>query len=257
MKKSLFAPLLCVIMLLIMPCIKVCAYQSSSPDGAVYDEADFLTDEQTSELTAYAQKVADNTGWNVLVYVTDDPGITENNMRSFCEKKYEAFYDYHEDGVVFLCDKNYVNITGFGDVNSRISPFAADRIAGLGDSLYSTDIPASIRAVLDGIDDYIYNPQINPEQTDSPPISTGAFVLAAIFALIALFATMKGIKTAYTTYAKPTTNNYVDNATLRFTQRNDTFVKEFTTVTTHSSSSGSRGSRGGGHHSSVSGGHHR
>ncbi|MBQ4312541.1 MAG: TPM domain-containing protein, partial [Oscillospiraceae bacterium] len=71
MKKSLFAPLLCVIMLLIMPCMNVCAYTSSSPDGAVFDEADFLTDAQESELTAYAQNVADSSGWNVLVYVTD------------------------------------------------------------------------------------------------------------------------------------------------------------------------------------------
>lgn len=245
MKKRYFAPLLCVIMLLIMPCMNVCAYQSSSPDGAVYDEADFLTDAQESELTAYAQNVADSSGWNVLVYVTDDRGLTDYNMTSFCEQRYEAIYDYHEDGVVFLCDKNYVNITGFGDVDSKIrSSSDADYIAGRGDSLYKTDISASIRAVLDSIDEYSHR----------PPISTTAFVIGIIGGIIALFATMKAIKKAYTTHAKPTTNNYIDNATLRFTQRTDTFVKEFTTVTTNSSSSGSRG---GGHHSSVSGGHHR
>lgn len=236
--KLLSAMISCIV------CIVLMGIVSSAAEVKVKGSEGIVTAEETDAIYDAAKKISNNTGWNIDVYITDGKDFyDEDECFRWCVNTYEDDFGDDTDGILFLCDTDWVYLITSGSATKYIRVSEAESIARYGDSAYkSGDIVRSAKLVLQGAEQQYYQGEDtifnNPE----------ALVFCVAGGLIAALIAVVGIVSSYKTHAQPTVNNYLNSNTINFRNRKDVFVRT-TTVTHHnSSSSGGGGRSGGGHH---------
>ena len=220
-----------------------CVIRCFASSAAVYDEIGLLDAEDFGKVSARASEVSAASGRNIDVYITDC-GLSESELHDYCDKLYKKNHGYRDDGMLFLCDEEWVYICAFGNTANYMTSSRANDIATLGNSYYSEDPAKSIIMVLDGIEDY-YAVGL-AEDKDKSFVKAAA--IGALCAVAAALITFAAVHHSYKKHEIPDTNMYLDHNTLNFDTRQDIFEREYVTRTHRSSSSGGGRSVGGGSH---------
>lgn len=225
-------------------CMALMGIVSSAAGVKVKGSEGIVTVEETDAIYDAAKQISDHTGWNIDVYITDGKDFyDEDECFRWCVNTYEDDFGDDTDGILFLCDTEWVYLITSGSATDYIKVMEAESIARYGNDAYeSGDIVRSVRLVLLGAEEE-YNQGVDTI-FNTPHVWVIAFVVGVIAAVI----TVGIIVSSYKTHSKPAVNNYLNSNTINFKNRKDVFVRT-TTVTHHNSSSGGGGGRsGGGHH---------
>ena len=243
----------------------------------VYDFSDVLTDEQENDLRTKALEFLDKTGIEIVI-VTINTEWSDYEIENFADD----FFDYNDfgitdksksfDGILAVRNTNdynryyYISTSGTGQMY-----FPQDRVDYILDYMYDNMhydnyyegfkdfIRASNSKYNDGIpskyeDCYVdekgdlYDKNGNQVSWEKGiyvvPYGSATFIglVVSIIVVSILVSKNKMVKKAVNA------KDYLDEKSLNFTKKTDTFIKTHTSSYTVSSSSGSSG--GGSHHSS-------
>ena len=134
MKKNLLKLIVSSVMSLTL--IFMLPFAVSANSVGIDDKAGWLSDSQEQELEGIQQALADKTGWNIAVVVSD--GYGSESPMVYTDDLYDETFGIDTDGIVFLYDKNerYLSTSGIA-------------ISYLNDS--------RIESILDDVDGYYYD----------------------------------------------------------------------------------------------------
>lgn len=235
----------------------------------VVDDANVISDADEQLIMKEAKRVAEKTGFNIVVTTADDIGSpkTDAHVVEYADDKYEELCGIDTDGILLLinCDTKYDYISTSG---SCINYFSDARIDSIFDDIYD-DLVAEkfgkaahtfVLSVEKFYDRGKANHQMELAGGEFDPdefFSTlGMLIIFGLFiGIFIYFMFAAGFKTE-----KPQTRQYVLDNSLAFDKRNDIYIGTNVNriYTPRSSSSGGHSS--GGHHSSThhssSGGRH-
>lgn len=247
----------------------VCAAAAS---GSVYieDKAKVLTETYSDVILKEAKRVAEKTGFNIVIATTDDIGSpkTDAHVVEYSDDLYESLCGINTDGILLLinCDTKYDYISTSGVCINYFSDARIDKVFDmiwddLVDERFDQAAYAFVLAVEKFYDSGKANNQqeiagieIDPEEMYG---TIGILVICgSIIGLVIYCGFAAGFK-----LEKPKTRQYILENSLVFDKRNDVYIGNNVNRIYSPRSSGSSGSRGGGgHHSSThhssSGGRH-
>lgn len=236
-------------------------YTNAHNKGVIVDlTGEYLDEKQLDELDDILDDAAEEVGFNIGVIITDYiPGAVKNysGSQNYQEDKvadyaYDCFDEMfgeknQADGVLLLINyytlydwiwadgeaEKYINDSRTQDIFDAIEPAMLD---------YDTYNEAK------GFAEQVVKMYHRGNVKISGALSGGfaGIAIGFVIALIVYFSNKK----AYSKYPKTAANTYVNKANTRFTDRQDRFIRQYTTRTYNSSSS----SGGGGGRSSGGGG---
>ncbi len=226
--------------------------------GSLEDNQNALTDQQEQELLALLDSTAREIRANVGVILgsADLDGMSEY---SYAKSFHNRSFGEESDSIVLMLVKS-----GSGKVDQI---YSTDRAY----DMFNPRLDAIFDAVYSGLDSAggdNYSAAVKRfcsylESHDSVPVSAyinmghiGGVIVALIIALTVTGSTAS----KYKKRAPVSARAYIDGSMTHFTERTDTFVREYTTshrVSSSSSSGGSHRSGGGGGHRSGGGGGRR
>lgn len=260
MKKNLLKFTLAGIMsLMLVFMLPLCV---SAQSLGITDTADLLTDEQEQELEQIQQELADKTGWNIAVIVSD--GYGSKTAMEFTDDFYDDSFGIDTDGIMFLYDMNdrYLSTSGIA-INylndSRIEKILND----VDECYYNKDDFGALKIFYKDIeyyfdegiraDNYVYEGEYNggEEPHDYVKQTFIGLIAGAVAVLIGIGIVIR----RYKFHHVPSANNYLNKGTIYFYRRSDMYIREFTTRTRISSSSGGGGGGSSTHRSSGGGTH--
>ncbi|MBQ6039903.1 MAG: TPM domain-containing protein [Oscillospiraceae bacterium] len=283
----------CCMMLLVLPASAARQYEDCIPNCRLYDEDGLISEEEAEELNQLIRQTSDNIDMYVAAYILNGSGsgMTEYDCMVWADDRYDELFNPEAgtdtDGALLLInlapDVRYIYISTSGtgqlyyynaDENNRVDSIV-DRLKT---PLRNGDNGGAVREFcsqleyyyLKGMpnhgytkdDDtglYYYNEGGTLVHSESLPLSYRANIPAAvaisvliggIAAMIAFFA----IRSSYKFKKSLAASNYISNRETNFYQRDDMFIRTYTSKTRISSDSGGGGG-GGGHSHSSSGGH--
>lgn len=267
-------------------------WSGDSSKSKVIDNYGFFDDDMLKAMNLLVQQSSEKLEMNICIFIADDAyKMTDYETECFADDTYDEMYGEDTDGVFYFMDftgekpaYDYISTSGkavlfYESYTEKIFDAIAPNLppSGLGDySGYSDDIAQAISQFLTQIDYYYGNKNLkyyhdessdkyfyykNDELviSDKPPFVKRLKILlfavpaGLITALIYFFAT----KSKYKFKASANPVVYVSHDETNFTQRDDRFIRTYTTKTkieSSSSSSGSHGSSGGHSHSGGHGG---
>lgn len=267
-------------------------WSGDSSKSKVIDNYGFFDDDMLKAMNLLVQQSSEKLEMNICIFIADDAyKMTDYETECFADDTYDEMYGEDTDGVFYFMDftgekpaYDYISTSGkavlfYESYTEKIFDAIAPNLppSGLGDySGYSDDIASAISQFLTQIDYYYGNKNLkyyhdessdkyfyykNDELviSDKPPFVKRLKILlfavpaGLITALIYFFAT----KSKYKFKASANPVVYVSHDETNFTQRDDRFIRTYTTKTkieSSSSSSGSHGSSGGHSHSGGHGG---
>ena len=293
MKKYCIALLTVLFMLLTLPVLK-----ASAGTLQLFDEGNRLSAEEFTEAAGRLQQTADNVNMNVVV-ILGNTQLSDLAIESMADNTYDQLFPKGSDGVCFYLDLSgaahpydYISTSGLAQFyytnsssNNRIDQmhYAIDKY------LYPVgreDVPGALNAFADQLENYyeigipenyyiyddVYHEYYHVENgeivtTSGKPYHNKSAVvfggiLGLLFGLLAAAITKAAIKAKYKFIYELSPTNYVNKKSVHYLQQSDMFIKEHTSRTHISSSSG--GKSGGSHHSGGhshgghgGGGHHR
>lgn len=290
--------LICLMTTLLM--ILACSGISASAAGLqLFDEGNYLSTDDFVTAAERLQEAADNVNMNVVVILGKD-ARSEITIESMADSTYDRLYGNKTDGICLYIDLSgvthpydYISTSGMAQfyyTNSSESNRVEQIHYAIDKYLYPVgreDVPGALQAFADQLENYyeigipdrywiyddVYHEYYHIENGEiittsyKPYLNTGNLIFGGILGLILgliVSAIVKAsIKAKYKFIYELSPTNYLNKKTVRYTEQSDRFIRERTTKTHVSSSSGSRSS--GGHHSSGGhshgghggGGHHR
>ena len=263
------------------------SWSGDSSKSKVIDNYGFFDSDMLDAMNMLVQQSSEKLEMNICIFIADDAyKMTDYETECFADDTYDEMYGEDTDGVFYFMDftgkqpaYDYISTSGkavllyesyIENIFDAIAPNLPP--SGLGDySSYSDDIANALSQFLTQIDYYYNNENLtyykdsssdkyyyykNDELiiSDKPPFVKRLTILlfaipaGLITALVYFFATKSKYK--FKSSANPAV--YVSHDETNFTQRDDRFIRTYTTKSKiERSSSGS--SSGGGH--SHSGGH--
>lgn len=259
-------------------------------DSHFFDDTDFFTTEEELEITSRIQKTAKQLEMNIVVMAAGKTyRMSDSRTEEFADKCYDDLFGYDTDGVFFFIDftekkpaYDYISTSGkavlcyqdhIQDILDAVyEEFPPSTVSDY--SLYKDDIESGIDKFLSSLiyysdnfsgrgsyyDEnsgkyYYYKNDKLVISKDPPPIKRLFPILfaipAGVIAAVIFFFTNKS---AYKFKGSANPSIYVSNVDSRFTQRDDRFIRTYTTK--HKIETSSGGSHGGGGHSGGGGGGH-
>lgn len=250
MKKLLKAALSAAAALAAAVCLSLNAFAYESGSVGIDDQANLYTEEEKAMLEARQQEVADLTGWNIAV-VTTNVGFGEDgyNAIEYAEAYYDDTFGYSSSGLLYLIDIDYRHICISGEADYQY--FNDKRVNAMiddcNDKYMDFDDVGNLMTFYDYVEgNYKLGPFSNGKVYGGKIFSMSAALAVGI---IAAGIGVLVVRSRYKFHPQPSTNQYLDGNTVNFYRRQDMFVREFTTRTNISSSSGGHGGHGssGGH----------
>jgi uncharacterized protein len=233
----------------------------SAKSAGINDTANLLTDAQEQELEQIQQKLADKTGWNIIVVVSD--GYGSKSAMAFTDDLYDETFGINTDGIAFLYDMNDRYLSTSGIAINYLNDSRIEQILDDVDKYYydKKDYEA-LKALYSDIeyyydqgirsDNYVYEGTYSGEEAISTKVATQVFI-GFVAGVIAALIGVSIVIRRYKFHQVPSANSYLNRGTVNFYRRSDMFIREFTTRTRISSDSGGGGSST--HHSSGGGSH--
>ncbi|MBQ8786683.1 MAG: TPM domain-containing protein [Oscillospiraceae bacterium] len=239
------------------------AVPASAWSAGINDMAGLYSDAEIAHLEARQQEVADATGWNIAVVTTNVGfGLDGVDACDYAEQYcYDTFGD-DPDSVVYLIDLDYRWISMDGDLLNYFNSSRFDTMMDTCEDCYmdykdvenleffyhyleyyynegTVEYDPTIGALGDDFEDAIeyYDDDVHLDLT----VIFGGFIMGVIGAVISISIVL----VRYKTHQSPSANAYLNRTTIDMYNKQDYFVREYTTRTRIESSS-SGGSRGGG-----------
>jgi len=294
MKKYLICLMTIIWMVLTCSAVSACAGEIQ-----IFDEGSRLSEDAFSTAYDRLQEAADNTNMNVAVILGNE-ARSEITIESMTDSTYDQLYGNKTDGICLYIDLSgvahpydYISTSGMGQfyyTNSSDSDRIGQIHYAIDKYLYPVgreDVEGALLCFADQLENYyeigipnhywvyddvsheyyhVEDGKIIPTAT-KPYVNTGNLIMGGIIGLIigltAAGITRGAVKAKYRFIYELSPTNYLNKKTVRYTEQSDRFIRERTTKTHVSQSSGSRS--GGSHHSSGGhshgghggGGHHR
>ena len=222
--------------------------------GCIEDHQDALTDSQEAQLLTLLDDTARNIHANVGVIFADSymDGMSEvSYAKSFLSR---SFGEYSDSVVLMMVqsgsgkvDQIYATDAAYDKYHSKIDSifdYVYDGFdSGSGENYYSA---------VTGFCDYLNSHPVNSTEFHLNTGNVGGIIIA----LIAAVVIANGHASSYKKKLPISARAYMKNDMTHFTERNDIFVREFTTSHRVSSSSSSSSGGHGGHGGRSGGGHH-
>lgn len=252
--------LFCVSVLLIVACcIPACADQERLPLSdrgtmELYDDAGILTDSEETELIAYGEKIAKETGFVVFVKTTF--GTDGKEIRRYIADEYEkAGYNDTLPAIMLAIDMDYREIA-VATTQSYVDYFPVsktdDMVDDVTDYLRDGRYADGVRAFLDDAYQTIVNYGVKPVGT-IVMVSLGAGVLIAALVVGCMIVAHPKVSNS-----QISATAYLKDGRVQLHTKRDCFVRTFTTSRTiqknnSGGSGGSFSSSSGGSYSGSSG----
>ena len=240
------------------------AVPASAWSAGINDMANLYTDAEIAHLEARQEEVAEITGWNIAV-VTTNVGFGLDGIDA-CDYAEQYCYDTFgsdPDSVVYLIDLDYRWISMDGDLLNYFNSSRFDTMMDTCEDCYmdykdvenleffyhyleyyynegTVEYDPTIGALGDDFEGAIeyYDDDVTIDLT----MIFGGFIAGLIGAAISV-----GIVLArYKTHRAPSANSYLNRSSVNMYNKQDYFVREYTTRTRIESSSSGGGSRSGG-----------
>lgn len=219
------------------------------------DKAALLDSAELAEIEQKAQETADYTGWNIAIVTTND-GFGEDgyNAMNYAEQYYDEAFGADSSSIVYLIDLDYRHIAMDGELLNYINKQRLDTILDkCEDRYFDYDDVGVFQTFLSYVEQYYTSGEVDPDEAVGPqgddfrpsdyssespiPFSVPAAVIFGLIgAVIALLSALSAHK-----HKKPSATSYLDKNTLNIYQREDRYIRQHTSVTTISSSSGGSG----------------
>ncbi|MGN0674712.1 MAG: TPM domain-containing protein [Oscillospiraceae bacterium] len=263
MKKlfSIVISLCAAVMMTAVSAVTVSAYSAG-----IDDRAGLYSSSELKELEKRQEEVSELTGWNIAV-ITTNTGFGADGIAAcdYAERYYDETFGADSSSVVYLIDLDYRWIAMDGDVLSYFNSSRFDTMMdkceyyyqdyqdvknletfyyyleyyyGKGTVGYDSNIGAKGDDFESSIEYYGSSPKNFSFDVFIAFLVTGAVIAAISIAVVV---------SRYKFHYAPTANCYLNSNTINYYRRNDIFVREFTSRTRISDSSG-----GGSHHSGGS-----
>ncbi len=220
---------------------------ADTEDTHIYDYSLLLTDSEKDEIDERIQKAEDETDMNICVVLNNDIYGTNYDYQDYADVFYEEHYGINTDGVCLFVrfDPNYVHFSTSGKGQKYYNNRTDSILDNITPSLQDHDIVSTVNIMCQDLEAYAHRERM-------AWLFYGAIglVIGLIAGLIILLFTMH----KYKNYGKSEAMKYLDRSKTVFKERNDVFIREYTTKTKISSDSGGGG--GGGSHTSSGGGSH-
>lgn len=252
MMKKLFSILLTSVIAVMCLSFGASAYQSGSV--GIDDQAGLYSSEQITQLEKRQQEVAEHTGWNIAVVTSNTEFRDLDAAIDYAEAYYDKTFGIDSSGILYLVniDHRHVCISGDADYyyfnDSRVNRMLDDCERCYMDY----DDVGNLETFYNYVEKYY---DAGPFESANEPYYSSSkkfnVLLAMIAGLIAAGIAILIVYNRYKFHYAPSANHYLNNDKVRFYNRQDRFIREFTTRTRIDSG----GSSGGRSHGS-SGGHH-
>lgn len=223
----------------------------------VFDGNDYELEALNKEVRECSEKL----GINIYVLIAGEAHyMSDSQTPSFCDNAYDSRFGLDTDGVYFFIDMSgktpaydYLSTSGkciswYRGKTDAIREATYDYLPSSSEGNYAehhSDVKRGIEVFLDGL--VKYKKRYDMRYLRTLPCGAGGWLLVT---LISYFIG----KSRYKFKDKTNPRIYVSNEESRFNERNDIFIRTYTTKTRIQSSSGGGHGGGGGHHGG-SGGH--
>lgn len=284
----------CCMMLMVLPASAARQFEDCIPNCKLYDVDGLLSEDEAESLDEIIRQTSDNIDMYVAAYILNGSGsnMTDYECEVFADDRYDELFNPEAgtdtDGALLLLNMDthyiYISTSGIGQLYFY-NGTSDDRVASMVDQLktplrngdnggavrefcsqleyyYEKGIPEHGYTENDDTGLYYYNDGGTIVSSESLPLSYLVNIPAAvaisvliggIAAMIAFFA----IRSSYKFKKSLAASNYISNRETNFYQRDDIFIRTYTSKTRISSDSDGRsgGGGGGGHSHMSSGGH--
>ncbi len=254
----------------LMACVCCICFLSASAaayfkgSAGIDDKAGLYTTAEKTKLEKRQQEVYEHTGWNIAV-VTTETGFTLDEAIDYAEDYYDEKFGYSSSGILYLIDVEYRHICISGDTDYYyFNDTRVNEMLDICEAKYQDyDDVGNLEAFYDYVENcYDEGPFENSsDDVYSSSVSGGGlknilsnFKFYPLVGLIAAGIAIMIIVNSYKFHSKPTTTRYVDQNKTNFYNRQDIFVREYTTRTRISDNSGGSGRSG--RHGSSGGSRH-
>lgn len=271
--------------------IPAAGFNGDTSNCRVYDNKGLFTDKELKELDELVQETAEEIDMYIAIYLSDT-ARSEGSTQFFSDETYEELFGANSDGVFYYMDLSeqysaydYISTSGkaillYDDhIDSMLSsifnylpasgePITADEIAGGINKIcqtfraYSREPKNNEYKYIEYNDTYVYYKDGETVISSSKPAAVrlkNALLFGLPSGLIVGFLFFFITKSNYKFRKSCNPHVYVAREETNFTQREDRFIRTYTTKTKieSSSSSGGGGGSHGGSGSHGGGGGHR
>lgn len=267
MRKTVISLLTAVMICISVFCVN--SFAESAPSAIVLDYADVIGSNNAQSISAKAERVAEKTGFNIVIVSTKDIGTpkTDEQTVEYADSTYEQLCGINTDGILLLinCDTKYDYISTSGLCINYFSDARIDSIFDyIWDDLVSGDYAGAASSFVSQVEYYYDSGKANNQHEvlgrevdfGEEQVSGGLFIIfiGLVFGVFAYFAYGSQYK-----IQPPGTRQYLLENSINYEQHTDVFVGNIVrTIYTprSSSSSGHSGSHHSSTHHSHSGGRH-
>lgn len=204
----------------------------------LYDAADVFTADEEKSINKKIGRYADDLDINIAVVVADDK---DKGSREYADLYYEKLFGINTDGILLFIDVSKDRLHWISTSGSQIKVYKSYI-----DPMFD-DMTSSLRVndYSDTVDIFLNDLKSYPKKTIFKSLLIGALAGALVSVITAVSVTLK-----YKRNEKYSPRNYEAKDKTNFTEKNDNFLREYTTKTRIESSSGN------GTHRSSGGGTH-
>lgn len=227
----------------------------------VSDKESYLSDSEFDDIVDTAEKLSDKTGYNVGVIITDDIG--SKSPVAFSDDAYMDVFKKDSDGFMILLNndtyEDHISTSG-----NAILMYSDERLMNTLDSagsyLKEEEFYSALKVMLTKLDSY-YDAGVPAENEgytkDDIKDATGQdflgrliniihrlgilFVIFIVVSIVTFFI----IKSSYRFKTAESARTYVNKSETFFREKQDIYIREYTTSHKISSDSSGGGSRGG------------
>ena len=294
MKNSLIVFLSAWFMMLILTVMP-----ASAAEMQIYDEGNRLNPEEFVEVAERLNEAAENVNMNVIAILGNE-ARSDTTIESMADSVYDQLYGNKTDGICIYIDLSsaahpydYISTSGLAQfyyTNSRESNKVASMLYSVETYLYpigSEDAVGALKEFANQLENYyeigipdrywiyddLYHEYYHVENgkvittATKPYIDRGKLIMGGMMGLfigiLAAGITSAAVKAKYKFIYQISPTTYLNKKTVNYIEQSDRFIRERTSKTHVSSSSGGRS--GGSHHSGGGhshgghggGGHHR
>ena len=228
----------------------------------VSDKESYLSDSEFDDIVDTAEKLSDKTGYNVGIIITDDIG--SKSPVAFSDDAYMDVFKKDSDGFMILLNndtyEDHISTSG-----NAILMYSDERLMNTLDSagsyLKEEEFYSALKVMLTKLDSY-YDAGVPAENEgytkDDIKDATGQdflgrlinivhrlgilFVIFIVVSIVTFFI----IKSSYRFKTAESARTYVNKSETFFREKQDIYIREYTTSHKISSDSSGGGSRGGG-----------
>jgi len=264
MKKAVFAVVTAVCAIIFA--VNASAY--SDYTQYLFDDADCLMETTRSSYNIKLKELSEDLGFPVMVLITDDIGSSKSDYGAmdYADVYQERVIGIDEDGIMLMISLDPSNkiywITTSGACINRFTDYEIDKIFDAMENAYGGRLSYDTTRLGVGISSFTASVSRYSEYGESVSASsvfgqiTGGMVLFFLVVnVIIVVCFITGVKRSYKISAARGAANYLDQSTVRYYRKSDTFIRTYVTKVRIQSSSGG-GHGGSSSHRSSGGGRH-